>query len=154
MAGCACFENVVDVLKRHRATFENKLDGARRGAAEAVEEARGQCPRGARQGDARPAGRARRAEAALEVQRATLASARRRSRGGHEHWPSARRTIEKAGRASQGGRRVRDPEDGTQTASSALLLEEFIKDRSSTDEYRKQLGLLALVRRDFERSLT
>jgi KAP family P-loop domain len=35
--------------------------------------------------------------------------------------------------------------------SSALLLDEFIKDRSGTDEYRKQLGFLALVRRDFER---
>lgn len=35
--------------------------------------------------------------------------------------------------------------------SSALLLEEFIKDRSGTDEYRKQLGFLALVRRDIER---
>ena len=35
--------------------------------------------------------------------------------------------------------------------SSALLLDEFIKSRSGTDEYQKQLGFLALVRRDFER---
>jgi hypothetical protein len=35
--------------------------------------------------------------------------------------------------------------------SSAVLLDEFLKDRSGTNEYRKELGLLALVRRDFER---
>ena len=35
--------------------------------------------------------------------------------------------------------------------SNALLLDEFIKNRSGTDEYKKQLGFLALVRRDFER---
>src|SRR4029079_13706586 len=35
--------------------------------------------------------------------------------------------------------------------SSALLLDEFITDRSRTDEYHKQLSFLALVRRDFER---
>ena len=35
--------------------------------------------------------------------------------------------------------------------SSALLLDEFIKSRSGTEEYQKQLGFLALVRRDFER---
>jgi hypothetical protein len=35
--------------------------------------------------------------------------------------------------------------------SSALLLDEFIKDRASSDDYRKQLSFMALVRRDFER---
>ncbi len=35
--------------------------------------------------------------------------------------------------------------------SSALLLDEFLKDRSGTEDYRKELGFLALVRRDFER---
>ena len=35
--------------------------------------------------------------------------------------------------------------------SSALLLDEFITSRSGTEEYQKQLGFLALVRRDFER---
>ena len=47
--------------------------------------------------------------------------------------------------------KVRAAETELQRLSSALLLEEFIKDRSSTDEYRKQLGFLALVRRDIER---
>jgi hypothetical protein len=47
--------------------------------------------------------------------------------------------------------KVRAAETELQHLSSALLLEEFIKDRSSTDEYRKQLGFLALVRRDIER---
>jgi KAP family P-loop domain len=35
--------------------------------------------------------------------------------------------------------------------SSTRLLDEFLKNRVGTDEYRKQLGFLALVRRDFER---
>ena len=46
---------------------------------------------------------------------------------------------------------LRDAEAQLKRLSSALLLDEFIKDRSATDEYRKQLGFLALVRRDFER---
>jgi hypothetical protein len=46
---------------------------------------------------------------------------------------------------------LRDAEAHLKRLSSALLLDEFIKDRSATDESRKQLGFLALVRRDFER---
>jgi hypothetical protein len=35
--------------------------------------------------------------------------------------------------------------------SSTRLLDEFLKSRLATDSYQKQLGFLALVRRDFER---
>ncbi|HEY3055185.1 MAG TPA: P-loop NTPase fold protein [Thermoanaerobaculia bacterium] len=47
--------------------------------------------------------------------------------------------------------KLREVEARLKQLSSALLLDEFIKDRSGTDEYRKQLSFLALVRRDFER---
>jgi KAP-like P-loop domain-containing protein len=47
--------------------------------------------------------------------------------------------------------KLRELEAELQRLSSALLLDEFIKDRARTDEYRKQLSFLALVRRDFER---
>jgi len=47
--------------------------------------------------------------------------------------------------------KLRELEADLTRLSSALLLDEFIKDRASTDEYRKQLSFLALVRRDFER---
>ncbi len=47
--------------------------------------------------------------------------------------------------------KVREAEAQLKKLSSALLLDEFIKERSATDEYSKQLSFLALVRRDFER---
>ena len=47
--------------------------------------------------------------------------------------------------------KLRELESELKRLSSALLLDEFIKDRARTDDYRKQLSFLALVRRDFER---
>jgi hypothetical protein len=47
--------------------------------------------------------------------------------------------------------RLQEAEARAKSLSSTLLLDEFIKERSATDDYRKQLGLRALVRRDFER---
>src|SRR5262245_17939252 len=51
------------------------------------------------------------------------------------------------------GRRDKAPRAriGAQAPIEPLLLDEFIKDRARTDDYRKQLSFLALVRRDFER---
>jgi hypothetical protein len=46
---------------------------------------------------------------------------------------------------------LKDAEEEYARISSTRLLEEFLKSRLATDEYRKQLGFLALVRRDFER---
>jgi predicted nucleic acid-binding Zn-ribbon protein len=46
---------------------------------------------------------------------------------------------------------LRKRETELEQLSHALLLDEFIKDRAGSDDYRKQLGFLALVRRDFER---
>jgi peptidoglycan hydrolase CwlO-like protein len=51
--------------------------------------------------------------------------------------------------AAEGKRR--EVQANLERLSSALLLDEFITERSATDDYRKQLGFLALVRRDFER---
>ena len=47
--------------------------------------------------------------------------------------------------------RLREAEAELKKLSSALLLDEFIRERSASDEYRKQLSFMALVRRDFER---
>jgi hypothetical protein len=89
---------------------------------------------------------------ALENQRGVLAdrevemsrAAQRLSERAHDHEVHLRERKE----AEQ---KVRVAEAELERLSSSLLLEEFIKDRASTDEYRKQLGFLALVRRDIER---
>ena len=54
-------------------------------------------------------------------------------------------------RRSAAETRLREYDEELRKLSSALLLDEFIKDRAGTDEYHKQLSFLALVRRDFER---
>lgn len=77
-------------------------------------------------------------EQALQAAAAALADRARE----HDERLAARTAAEAA---------VRDAEATLKRLSSALLLEEFIKDRASTDEYRRQLGFLALVRRDIER---
>lgn len=43
-----------------------------------------------------------------------------------------------------------DATEKLQRLSSAVLLHEFLRELAASDEYRKQLGLFALVRRDFE----
>jgi hypothetical protein len=48
-------------------------------------------------------------------------------------------------------KRLTDANDELTQLSSTRLLDEFLKNRLATDEYQKQLGFLALVRRDFER---
>ena len=64
----------------------------------------------------------------------------------------AREHDEKLVQRVEAQQRVREAEaERRRLSSSSLLLDEFIKDRSSTDEYRSQLGFLALVRRDIER---
>jgi hypothetical protein len=47
--------------------------------------------------------------------------------------------------------RVAEAEAELKEASSGRLLAKFIQDRVSSDDYRKHLGVLALVRNDFER---
>jgi septal ring factor EnvC (AmiA/AmiB activator) len=60
----------------------------------------------------------------------------------HEDRLAARLEAEEKMRAAQ---------DELDRLSSSLLLDEFLTDRATTDEYRKQLGILAQVRHDIER---
>jgi hypothetical protein len=48
-------------------------------------------------------------------------------------------------------KKLQDLQVELRKVSSAKLLDEFLQDRSGTEDYRKELGFLALVRRDFER---
>jgi hypothetical protein len=47
-------------------------------------------------------------------------------------------------------RRVDEIREEIRQSTAAQLLGKFIQDRASSDDYRKHLGLLALIRRDFE----
>jgi hypothetical protein len=64
---------------------------------------------------------------------------------------NARKHDEQLAARVEAEKKVQAAEAELERLSSALLLEEFITERASTDEYRKQLGFLALVRRDIER---
>jgi hypothetical protein len=48
-------------------------------------------------------------------------------------------------------RRVDEIREEIRQSTAAQLLGKFIQDRASSDDYRKHLGLLALIRRDFEK---
>ena len=54
-------------------------------------------------------------------------------------------------RAEQARQRVTSLETELQELNPARQMQSFIRERSSTEDYRKQLGLVSLVRRDFER---
>lgn len=45
----------------------------------------------------------------------------------------------------------KDLQDRIDAVNASRLLTEFLQDRAGTDDYRKRLGTLALIRRDFER---
>ena len=148
----AAFGNALEVLRRRRAEFEATLEkleaeGERRVQAarlklEAehaarVAAARTQVDHARREFEARGKALADR-EARLVLAASELAA----SAAVHDESISQRVQAEDAVRVAQAE---------LERLSSALLLEEFIKDRAGTDDYRKQLGFLALVRRDIER---
>ncbi len=147
----ASLKNAIDVLKQYRAQFEQKMQELE--AAEREHE-----------NDARRAIDIRRTEVArelsertnaLQAQRAALAEREDALRvAAQELALRAREHDAKLAERVAAEKKVRLAEAELERLSSALLLEEFIKDRSSTDEYRKQLGFLALVRRDIERLST
>lgn len=60
------------------------------------------------------------------------------------------RLAEARDRLSAAEQRLRDREAEIKSGNPAALLARLIGDRADTDYYRKHLGLLALVRRDFE----
>jgi hypothetical protein len=151
-AAASGFKGAVDVLQAHRARFEAKLaeldatQKERQAAARAALEA--QRTKLASESQARASELAdmlaarRQALIAQESRHAMVAS--ELADRVREHDARLAERAEAAAKASQA-------EAELKRLSSALLLEEFIKDRLSTDEYRKQLGFLAIVRRDIER---
>lgn len=151
-AAAGAFGGAFEEIKAQRARFELKLAELEAEQARRVAIVRASLD--ARASELQRQAQQRLAELtqALETRRAALASQEQRlaqaardlSARVQEHDAS----LSERDRAEQ---QVRAAEAELQRLSSALLLEEFIKDRLSTDEYRKQLGFLALVRRDIER---
>lgn len=146
------FGSALDVLKDHRARFEEKLK-----ALDAEQDRRVAIARAAIESRAAKLGEQARARLgelskALDARRQALGqqedrlaqAARELAAYVHEHDARLSERVKAEDK-------VRVAEAELKRLSSALLLEEFIKDRLSTDEYRKQLGFLALVRRDIER---
>jgi hypothetical protein len=148
----AGFGNALEVLRRRRAAFEAKLEALEAEGKRRVETARQklEAEHGARVAAAQ--GRLDAVKGELDAQRRALGDREARlvqaaselaaRAADHDECVARRVEAEEAARAAQAE---------LERLSSALLLEEFIKDRASTDEYRKQLGFLALVRRDIER---
>jgi hypothetical protein len=152
MAALAVFRNAFDVLKRHRETFERTLAELDAEQQKQVEEARATVLAEHGKVSTRLQAELDGLKQKFEEQRATLATREAEVIKAAEQL--AESTAEHQKKLSErvaAQQRFRDAEAEYKRLSSALLLEEFIKDRSSTDEYRKQLGFLALVRRDIER---
>ena len=148
----AAFGNAIEVLRRRRTEFDAKLKELEAESRHRVEEARVRLEAEHLRRIAKEKAQVDALQTELDAQRklltdrevdlvqaagklATLAAE-------HDARVAERVEAEAAMRAAKAD---------LDRLSSALLLEEFIKDRASTDEYRKQLGFLALVRRDIER---
>jgi len=152
VAGLGVFKNAFDVLKRHRETFEKKL-------AELDEEQAKQEADARRRVLAEHGKVTSKLQAELdglkqkfEEQRVKLAEREAEVIKASEQLATSTAEHQKKLEEREAAQaRVRVAQAEFDRLSNALLLEEFIKDRSSTDEYRKQLGFLALVRRDIER---
>jgi KAP family P-loop domain len=152
MAVSVGFGNALDVLKRRRAEFERKLVELQEEEQRHVAAARAAI-------ETQRAESATRAQADLDTLTKKITAQREALSAREAAVTEAVQVLSERAKqhdASLSERvaaeaQVRSAEAELQRLSSALLLEEFIKDRSSTDEYRKQLGFLALVRRDIER---
>jgi phage shock protein A len=152
MAALGAFGNVFDVLKQQRARFEEKLEeldaeqqkcaGEARAAIEKQHEVLTKLTNAKLDELRQSLDSERNALAAREAQMAKAADELARRMQEHDEQLARRAAAEEQAREAQ---------KELDRLSSSLLLEEFIKDRSATDEYRKQLGFLALVRRDIER---
>jgi len=152
MAALAVFRNAFDVLQRHRETFERTLAELDAEQQKQVAEARATVLAEHGKVTTQLQAELNGLKQKFEEQRSTLAT--REAEVIEAAGQLAASTAEHQQKLSErvaAQQRFRDAEAEYNRLSSALLLEEFIKDRSSTDEYRKQLGFLALVRRDIER---
>ena len=63
----------------------------------------------------------------------------------------AQKVIDAKTEASSIGREIEDLEHQIKTTTTSKILAEFIEDRAAAEDYRRHLGLLALIRRDFEK---
>jgi hypothetical protein len=64
---------------------------------------------------------------------------------------AAREVAETKGKVKEAEEAIRAAEAALAKASPRGLLNAFIEERAASDDYRKSLGILALVRRDFEK---
>lgn len=148
-ANCA---PALKVIRERREAFEAKLQELEREEARRREQRRVALEREVADLQARSKARIDDLRVTLERERAALA---------HREAAVAAAVRELADRTKELDKKVaeraaaeatlRDATAQLKRLSSALLLDEFIKERSGSDEYRKGLSLLALVRRDFER---
>lgn len=146
------FGNALEVLREQRKRFEAKAEElsqqqARRGAElEKMLEAKRDAllAREAEAAEQRAVERAKQ----LEVLSQREAAAADNARALAERAKNLDATLEQR-HAEEA--KLREAKQTLAQLSSALLLENFIRDRVSTDEYKKELGFLALVRRDIEK---
>jgi len=151
-AAIAAFGNAIEGLRRQRAEFEAKLKELEAQSGLRVEDARRRLEAEHQQRVAKAQAQIDALQVELDAQRRLLTE--RESRLVQAAGELATRAAEHDARVAervQAEQAMRAAQAELDRLSSALLLEEFIKDRASTDEYRKQLGFLALVRRDIER---
>jgi KAP family P-loop domain len=151
-AALAGFASALDVLKRHRLEFETKLAQLEVEQRSRVDEARKKLAEEHTKQIEASQSRVGALKSELDAQGRLLADREAKLvQAAQELAACAGEHDAKLAERVQAEDKVRIAQAELNRLSSALLLEEFIKDRSSTDEYRKQLGFLALVRRDIER---
>jgi hypothetical protein len=146
------FWKAIEVLRKQRTEFEVKLQALEREGQNRADTARERLQAEHAQKVAAAQQRIALMRQDLEAQRQTLA--KREAQFAQAASELAARTAEHDARVverTKAEEAVRVAQAKLDQLSSALLLEEFITDRARTDDYRKQLGFLALVRRDVER---
>jgi hypothetical protein len=143
---------ILKIVVERRAEFESKMKQIERAAAERRDE---QVTQLEKQRDAVRAEWEKKLgtlRSALEKQQAALKDRETRATEAVRTLAEKTRDLDvKMQERTNAEVKLQQLESHFKRLSSALLLDEFIKDRASSDDYRKQLSFLALVRRDFER---
>jgi hypothetical protein len=148
----AGFGNALDVLRKRRAEFEAKMDELEREEKRRLDGARVELEAMRDELVEETEAEVAKLTETLGAQRAALAEREAEvSRAARELAERARDYDTKVAERVEAEAKAREAKAKLDRLSSALLLEEFIADRSSTADYRKELGFLAVVRRDIER---
>lgn len=151
-AAVATVKPVLDVIRAQRARFEAKMAKLEAKEHERIETARAALEKKRDEVAARAAKELEQLTKGLDDKRGALAAREAAvTRAAEELAERTKEYDAKIQERVEAEKKAREAKAKLDRVSSALLLEEFIKDRSGTDEYRKQLGFLALVRRDIER---